>query len=541
MRSGRTTVAWMGQCVAESGDATDSAIATVGAQETDDSALAGLNGAFASAVIDSETGRVRVLTDRYRHYPVYVYRGSGWAIAATEMRCVLAFIPAPRLRQDSVNMFVRCGELIDRMTMVEGVELLPPATVLEWSGGASSERRYWIMRHGERLGKSIDETAEIIGERLTAATRRIEKASGRLGITLSGGLDSRMILDLCEHADRVPSYTWGVEGCRDIECAAAFARVVGSPHTVRHWDPAVFPRLWGAGVDVTAGSFSVEGMFMLPFVGLIGERCDVILNGLAGDAILGGNFLKIQWLREMDLRAMGRSSWRWRVAEWEDTLVDRLVAGRVGGERAGDQWAESIASGPGDQRPVERLNDWLYENRVFRNTNSGTMLLRIGVESHAPFFDRDVLDAMVSVRQEHKLKHRLYLKVMNRFAKRAASVKWQRTNVPPSWGFGANVGSMAMHRVIGKAGRLFGLSPFKSLAVADVPGWMRGPWREAIEGILLSERAMSRGIFSPEVVREVWTAHLAGAGRARQIGTLVATELFARQAIDGEEPAGMSG
>jgi len=357
-----------------------------------------------------------------------------------------------------------------------------------------------------------------------------------LGVTLSGGLDSRLILALCSHPEEVPSFTWGLPGCRDIACATRFARLVRSPHLVRHWEPSAFPPLWGRGVDLTAGSFGVEGMHMLPFVPLLASACDVVLNGLAGDGLLGGNFLKYSWLRERSAARLGRASWRWRVSPEQDDCVNRLMDRGPGASSAAERWAASVGAMPG-ARPVERLQDWLYENRIFRYTNSGTMLLRSGVESHAPFFDRDFLDAVVRVRQEHKLKHRLYLEVLRRAAPRAASVTWQRTNIAPGWGFWPNLTAMVLQRVATMAGRRLGVNPFPRLAVSDPAGWLRGPWRPFVEDLVLRGRAPDHGLWNTAAARELLADHDRGRDRTRQIGGLVATELFVRSVFEGSKEA----
>jgi hypothetical protein len=273
-------------------------------------------------------------------------------------------------------------------------------------------------------------------------------------------------------------------------------------------------------------------MYMLPFVPLLGEACDVVLNGLAGDAILGGNFLKSAWLGETDPLKLGRAVWRWRVTANQDAVVDRLTGRSAGISSSAERWAASIAARPG-ARPVERLNDWLYENRVFRNTNCGTMLLRAGVESHAPFFDRDFIDAVLGARFEHKVKHRLYLQVMKRAAPLAASVTWQRTNLAPARGYAMNLAAMAMQKVVTQAMSPFGIHPFAALKVADPAGWLRGPWRQDVEAHIIDRRFAQRGLVNHDVVREIWRAHLDGADYSRQIGVLVAIESFARLMLDG--------
>jgi asparagine synthetase B (glutamine-hydrolysing) len=367
--------------------------------------------------------------------------------------------------------------------------------------------------------------------------RRIERANHRIGITLSGGLDSRFLLGLCERRKEIPAFTWGLPGCRDIVCAAAFAKRIGAPHTIRNWEPGVFPGLWSTGADLTAGNFGVESMHMAPYIGLLSKSADVILNGLAGDALLGGNFLKVSWLRETDAGALASSSWRWRVSESLDRWGDRIM-GRPGREESRTRWVESILghdSTPG--RPVERLNDWLYPNRVFRYTNSGTFLLRWGVESHAPFFDRDFIDALMRVPFEMKLKHRLYLRVLDLVCPDAAATRWQRTMIPPSWGFWANTSSMAMQRIVRAGAKKFGINAFPHEAVADPSGWLRTIWAADVERILLDGRLASRGLVEIDAVREAWESHKNGENLTRPIAALIAVELWMRRWIDGERPA----
>ena len=526
-------IAFIGQCVEAPGDARDIAIKIIANSNSGDTALARLNGPFAAAVVDQVSQDVRILTDRHRHYPVYMHRGSNIAVVSTDIQCLLPWLTSVTIDRAAVDMLLRCGELIDRMTLLEGIELLPPGTVICDSGNGPNERRYWSMQHDGSGAGSFDATAEMLAGHLQEAVQRIERASPKLGITLSGGLDSRIILDLCKNPERIPSFTWGLPGCRDIECATKYAQLVGSSHTVRHWVPEAFPPVWPLGADVTAGSFGIDSMHMMPFVPLLGTSCDVVLNGLAGDAILGGNFLQRSWLAESSIAKLGHATWRWRVSEADDLLATQLqpTAHTQPEISAQQRWVDSIASHEG-ARPVERLNDWLYENRVFRNTNSGTMLLRSGVESHAPFFDRDFIDAVTKVRQEDKVKHRLYLAVMKRVAPRAASVTWQRTQLPPAWGYHANLASMAAHRVTNKVASMFGIEPFKAMKVADPAAWLRDGWRSSAQDLLLGTRAKQRGFVQHHAVEKLWQDHLNGANHTRQIGVLMGIELFARQAME---------
>lgn len=525
-------VAWVGVEVGQRRQELPEAPELLGKHNPSDQELASINGAFAAAVL-TESGQLRLFTDRYRHYPVYLYQGQGWGVACTDMRGVIPWLPKPQFDLQAADLFLRTGELLDGMTLLAGVELLPPAACVSIDACTITRRRYWHMEFKPDPTLKLGDCVPELADRLRTAVASIEALTPRLGITLSGGLDSRLLLGLCREPERVPSFTWGRPGCRDITCARDFAQRVGSPHRVRHWEPSAFVDLWNEGVAATAGSFGIADMFMLPFVDLVAQHCDVVLNGLAGDALLGGNFLKYSWFG-MGIGELADTSWRWRVSPAQEVAVDHVLTG-VPSHCARDIWKDSICAAPGS-RGVEQLNAWLFENRVFRFTNAGTSLLRNGVESYAPFFDNRVVDFLLQVSLEHKSKHRLYLSVLNRACPVAGEIRWQRTGLPPRCGFTANLAAMAFHRILARAGKLVGIDPFPRLAVANVAAWFRNEWKAAAADILLSPRTLDRGVVRPEGVRDIWNEHQAGADHARLLGNLVALELFSRMSLDRSFP-----
>ena len=526
-------VAWIGQCLEDTGDVSQLAAHKLALDSDAFEAAADLNGPFAAAVIGSTPVSVTLWTDRYRQYPVYLHCRGGTTIASTELRCIVPWIERPAIDRTAVDLMLRTGELINAMTLLKGVEVLPGGTRMLIGDGTARRTRYWQFEHRPDSVLRFDECVGEVARRLAQAVCRIEATQTSLGVPLSGGLDSRLILGLCSKPENIPSFTWGLPGCRDIDCATAFASRVGSPHHIRHWQPDVFPKVWAEGVDRTGGSIGVHEMYVAPFVRLVAEQCDVVLNGLAGDAFLGGNFLKRRWLAERELRAIADISWRWRVSAAQDAWVDRVLAPEKEPGHARRAWIESI-TGRETELPIARLNDWLYENRVFRFTNCGTMLLRGGVESHAPFFDRDVADFLLRVPFPYKLRHRLYLTVLHEACPQACRVAWQRTGIPPATGYWASLGSRAFHRAMRRLGHWMRFDPFPGAPVANPAKWFRCDWVGSVRECLLSDRALDRGIVDADGVRALWRAHLGGQDLTRQLGVLMTIELFCRAALDGE-------
>ncbi len=523
-------IAWIGLCLEDAGEATSKAVELLRAPT--DAGLAGLNGEFAAAV-SSPLGDLVAVTDRHGHYPVYLVRGPGLVAACTDPSVAYGLLDRVRFDPEAVDFLLRCGELLEDRTPVKDVVLLPAASSVRLVPDAPLRpSRYWRLRHAPDPALDLEDATLRLGERLRAASRRIERTGARLVAPLSGGLDSRLIVGLCESPERVPTFTWGEEGCRDLRYAELFARRVGSPHRSLELRAEGYPAVWARGVAAAGGCVGVRDMYILPFAPLLAREGDVALNGLAGDAFLGGNFLRRAWLGARSLNELAEASWTWRTPEPEITLTAGLVHDGPAPGAAREAWTRSVRARDDGGRPIETLVDWLFENRVFRFTNAGTQLLRTAVESYSPFFDRDVVDLLVKIPLEARLKHRLYFEVMRRVCPAAAAVPWQRTAIAPRWGFAAALAALAFHRGARAVGRRVGVDPFPAQAVASPADWFRGPWAEPARALLFDERTLERGLLRPEGIERLWKAHQAGADCSRALGVAIGLELFARNVVD---------
>ena len=64
--------------------------------------------------------------------------------------------------------------------------------------------------------------------------------------------------------------------------------------------------------------------------------------------------------------------------------------------------------------------------------------------------------------------------------------------------------------------------------------WFRGQYRSIIDEYVLSDRALSRGIFQPEFVRDLVNRHNAGEDHSERLWALMNFEMWQRQFIDDE-------
>jgi len=181
-------------------------------------------------------------------------------------------------------------------TWLRGVELVPAATVITWdiaSASIARKHRYWWWNEIKPLTGKIDEDllTEELGRLFRGAVARRSSGSKTIGLTLSGGLDSRAILAAMPGGRSLHAVTFGKKGCGDILIASRAARVKGAAHHVAEMNSANWLEQRCNGVWWTDGQFNLLHMNALAGLPLMSQLYDISLDGFLGDAVLGGSYI----------------------------------------------------------------------------------------------------------------------------------------------------------------------------------------------------------------------------------------------------------
>ncbi|MGR7024505.1 N-acetylglutaminylglutamine amidotransferase [Geodermatophilus sp. URMC 62] len=175
-----------------------------------------LHGMFVVVIHERDTGRVVMARDRLGIKPLYLSETPGRLRFASSLPALLragdvdtsidpvalhhyltwhAVVPAPR-------------------TLLNGVRKLPPATVrVIEADGTSTERRYWeptYERRAEHEGWSNRDWEDAIEEALRVAVRRRLVSDIPVGVLLSGGLDSSLIVGLLAQEGQTGLATYSI-------------------------------------------------------------------------------------------------------------------------------------------------------------------------------------------------------------------------------------------------------------------------------------------------------------------------------------------
>jgi asparagine synthase (glutamine-hydrolysing) len=221
-------------------------------KQNDSSWLKELDGAFAIALGDSETGELRILTDLLGTLHIYAARsGSSTIISTSSM--ALAAITRPDWDMVGCRQFLATGTVFESRTLFDGIEKLAPATVYTFCGGQrKSQAAYWnladVMYDRAPRRTDVPELAAALRDALTTVQRNFPGAA----MDLTGGFDSRAVLGAALQAGvRFETVVNGLEDSPDVISAGRIAREFGLVHHRFHF-PSSAPE-WESRVAESVG------------------------------------------------------------------------------------------------------------------------------------------------------------------------------------------------------------------------------------------------------------------------------------------------
>lgn len=206
--------------------------------EEDPAFPAGLNGMFHGLVADRARGIATLFNDRYGMHRVYYHESKEAFYFAAEAKAILAVRPELR-RADprSLGEFVACGCVLENRSLFENIHVLPGgASWIFREGLLERKKTYFDPREWEEQ-ESLDPESYYQGVRDALAQNlpRYFNGQNRIGIALTGGLDTRIIMAWRKPAPgSLPCYTFGgaYRECHDVRIARQVAEICGQPHQV---------------------------------------------------------------------------------------------------------------------------------------------------------------------------------------------------------------------------------------------------------------------------------------------------------------------
>lgn len=206
--------------------------------EEDPDFPAALNGRFHGLLADRTRGVAILFNDRYGMHRIYYHESKNGFYFSAEAKAILAVLPELR-RADprGLGELVSCGCVLENRTLFEGIHVLPPASAWLFREGALQRKTvYFQPQEWENQPLLDSETCyKELRKVFSRNIARYFKGPERIGISLTGGLDTRMIMAWQTFpSGSMPCYSFGgiYRNCQDVIMARRIAAACGQTHAV---------------------------------------------------------------------------------------------------------------------------------------------------------------------------------------------------------------------------------------------------------------------------------------------------------------------
>ncbi|MFP5235170.1 MAG: asparagine synthase-related protein [Acidobacteriota bacterium] len=263
--------------------------------ESDSNFLARLNGQFQGVLADRADRTVVLFNDRYGLTRIYYHEALDGFYFAAEAKAILAV--RPELRESDVRGIgesLACGCVLENRTLFNRIFLLPPASGWRFRAGQLEAKDLYFSRDEwesqgtlppEIYHREVRETFARVLPRSFAGTQKV-------GLSLTGGLDTRMILAwFPPDAGSLPCFTFGGahRESRDVRIARRVAALCGQRHSVLTVGKdflADFPKIAERAVYLSDGSAGTQHAPDLYVNRLAREIAPIRVTGNYGDQVL---------------------------------------------------------------------------------------------------------------------------------------------------------------------------------------------------------------------------------------------------------------
>ena len=206
--------------------------------EEDSAFPAGLNGRFHGLLTDATRGWTTLFNDRYGMHRVYYHEAREAFYFAAEAKAILAACPElRRIDARGLGEFLSDVCVLENRTLFQGVHVLPPGSAWVFARG-TLERKGVYFRQCEWENQTPLDPESYYQELRETFARNLPRYFGggeRIGMSLTGGLDSRMVMAWRKPApETLPCFSFGgtFRDCQDVLVARKVARACQQSHEV---------------------------------------------------------------------------------------------------------------------------------------------------------------------------------------------------------------------------------------------------------------------------------------------------------------------
>ena len=373
-------------------------------------------GMFAFVIAERDSGRLLFARDRLGIKPLYLARTPRFLRFASTLPALLeageidtAIDPLALHHYMSFHSVVPAP-----LTILKGVRKLPPATVrVVEPDGSEQDHVYWRAHYSRpEQSRSAAEWQEAVLAKLELAVQRRMVADVPIGVLLSGGLDSSLIVGLLAKSGQngLNTFSIGFESAGgmagdEFEYSDLIAKTFGTRHhQIRIDNARLVPAVVPAVRAMSEPMISHDAVAFYLLSKEVVKHVTVVLSGQGADEVFAG----YEWYpplahvpRHDALSAYAAVFFDWTHRQLTEMVAPEYLAfGDVSRAFAGEHLGASGAETTLDAALRLDSNVMLVDDPVKRVDN---MTMAWGLEGRVPFLDHELVELAASCPPELKL------------------------------------------------------------------------------------------------------------------------------------------
>jgi len=266
-------------------------------EEMDEKFFENLNGLFSGLLIDQRQKKVFLFNDRYGLERIYWHETADAFYFASEAKALLRILPELRAFDlEGTTQFLTFGSTLAERTLFRGVQLLPGGSLWKFSAGQCLREKYFSPAVWEAQPTlTAAEFEAKFSETFNKILPPYFATESKIGIALTGGLDTRMIMaSRPQNRRNQTCYTFAGQDdatTLDDKIAARVAKACGLEHHLLRLHPDFFADFAAQAdrtVYLTDGTFGILGAHEIYFHRLARSLSAWRLTGNFGSEVLRG-------------------------------------------------------------------------------------------------------------------------------------------------------------------------------------------------------------------------------------------------------------
>jgi len=376
-----------------------------------------LAGMFAFAIHERDTGRLTLARDRLGIKPLYLAQspdGKRLRFASSLPALLAAGDIDCSIDPIALHHYLSFHAVVPPPhTILSGIRKLPPATVATFeSDGTRRDEIYWSLQFGqstEDAARPYEEWEEMVADALRLAVSRRMIADVPVGILLSGGLDSSLIVGLLSELGQsgINTFSVGFEAANgESGDEFQYSDIIAKHFSTRHHKMLVDSERLLAELPNTISAMS-EPMVSYDNIGFyllseeVTKHVKVVQSGQGADEVFAG----YHWYPPLANATDPARAYEEVFFDRDDAEYARTVAAPYRNGNYSRAFVDAHFSGPGAESAIDKAlridsTIMLVDDPVKRVDN---MTMAHGLEARVPFLDHELVELAARVPAAHKI------------------------------------------------------------------------------------------------------------------------------------------